>query len=106
MIPAMSRVASKLSAPVPPSLIPPLQPGDFLTRPEFERRYDATPGLKLAELIERIVYIPPPATHVGHARPHADLVGWPGSSSVSTPGVDAATSGPVPLARDTMPPPA
>ena len=26
--------------------IPPLEHGDRLTRAEFERRYDATPGLK------------------------------------------------------------
>lgn len=32
--------------------IAPLEPGDHLTRDEFERRFDATPGLKKAELIE------------------------------------------------------
>ena len=31
-------------------LIPPLQEGDRLTRDEFERRYDAMPHLKKAEL--------------------------------------------------------
>jgi hypothetical protein len=41
--------------------IPPLQRGDHLTRPEFERRYDATPNLKTAELIDGVVFIPPPA---------------------------------------------
>jgi len=48
----------------------PLEPGDHLTREEFERRYDATPGLKKAELIEGVVdwfalegtqYVPVPA---------------------------------------------
>ncbi len=32
--------------------IPPLEYGDRLTRAEFERRYDAMPALKQAELIE------------------------------------------------------
>jgi hypothetical protein len=33
--------------------IPPLEPGDRLTRDEFERRYEAMPQLKKAELIRR-----------------------------------------------------
>jgi hypothetical protein len=36
--------------------IPPLENGDRLTRAEFERRYDAMPNLKKAELIEGEVY--------------------------------------------------
>ena len=36
--------------------IPPLENGDRLTRDEFERRYDAMPNLKKAELIEGEVY--------------------------------------------------
>ena len=38
----------------------PLRNGDFLSRAEFERRYDAMPHLKKAELIEGMVYIPSP----------------------------------------------
>ncbi len=37
--------------------IPPLENGDRLNRYEFERRYNAMPNLKKAELIEGIVYI-------------------------------------------------
>ncbi len=37
---------------------PPLQAGDRLTREEFERRYQAHPEIKKAELIEGVVYIP------------------------------------------------
>jgi hypothetical protein len=40
--------------------IPPLRNGDRLSRAEFERRYDAMPHLKKAELIEGVVYIPSP----------------------------------------------
>ena len=38
--------------------IPPLEHGDRLTRYEFERRYNAMPNLKKAELIEGVVYMP------------------------------------------------
>lgn len=38
--------------------IPPLESGDRLTRHEFERRYEAMPHLKKAELIEGVVYVP------------------------------------------------
>jgi hypothetical protein len=39
---------------------PPLRAGDRLTGPEFERCYDGTPGLKKAELVEHVVYVPSP----------------------------------------------
>jgi len=39
------------------SRIPPLESGDRLTRHEFERRYNAMPDLKKAELIEGVVYV-------------------------------------------------
>jgi hypothetical protein len=38
----------------------PLQSGDRLSRPEFERRYAAAPHIKKAELIEGIVYVASP----------------------------------------------
>jgi len=40
--------------------IPPLENGDRLTRAEFERRYDAMPNLKKAELVKGIVYLGSP----------------------------------------------
>ncbi len=40
--------------------IPPLVHGERLSRAEFERRYDAMPHLKKAELIEGVVYMPSP----------------------------------------------
>jgi hypothetical protein len=49
--PAMStREATSRIPKAPP--IPPLQSGDRLTAEEFERRFDAMPGLKKAELID------------------------------------------------------
>jgi Uma2 family endonuclease len=46
----------------PAVLIPPLEAGDRLSRAEFERRYEAMPHLKKAELIEGVVYVPPPVS--------------------------------------------
>jgi hypothetical protein len=48
---------------------PPLQSGDRLTRPEFERRYAASPHIKKAELIEGIVYVASPLRHEQHGNP-------------------------------------
>ncbi len=56
--------------------IPPLENGDRLTRTEFERRYDAMPGLKKAELVEGEVYMPSPFRHGRHSHPHTRLVAW------------------------------
>ena len=60
-------VSTTRSEPAPPAAsidrngaIPPLENGDRLTREEFERRYDAMPHLKKAELIEGVVYVPSP----------------------------------------------
>jgi hypothetical protein len=56
-----------------------LQNGDRLSRAEFERRYDATPNLKRAELIEGVVYMPPPVSFDEHAGPHFDVIAWLGN---------------------------
>jgi hypothetical protein len=37
---------------------PGLEPGERLTRAEFERRHEAMPSTKKVELIEGVVYIP------------------------------------------------
>lgn len=47
--------AGAAPAPEPAAYVPPLEPGDQLTRAEFERRYHAMPHLKKAELIEGVV---------------------------------------------------
>jgi len=67
--------------------IPPLQNGDRLTVEEFERRYDAMPELKKAELINGVVYMPPPVTLDDHGGPHFDMIGWLGLYRMATPGV-------------------
>ncbi|MBV8887513.1 MAG: hypothetical protein JO235_26435 [Chroococcidiopsidaceae cyanobacterium CP_BM_RX_35] len=54
--------------------VPPLESGDRLTRPEFERRYNAMPHLKKAELIEGVIYVPAALGFRSHAQPHANLM--------------------------------
>jgi Uma2 family endonuclease len=66
--------------------LPPLESGDRLTRPEFERRYAATPHIKKAELIEGIVYVASPLRFTPHAEPHSRLVTWLGTYAAFTPG--------------------
>ena len=53
--------------------LPPLENGDRLTQAEFERRYNAMPHLKKAELIEGVVYVPSPVRHrqLGSSSPTA-----------------------------------
>lgn len=55
--------------------IPRLENGDRLAVPEFERRYEAMPGEKKAELIEGVVYLSSPVS-TGHADAQAMLTGW------------------------------
>ena len=68
--------------------IPPLQNGDRLSGDEFERRYDATPNLKKAELIDGIVYMPPPpVSDEYHGSPHFDVIVWLALYRAATLGV-------------------
>jgi len=69
---------------------PPLNSGDRLTRAQFERIYAAHPEIKKAELIEGVVYMPSPARHREHGRPHFHSISWLGSYSASTPGVEGS----------------
>ena len=57
--------------------VPPLVEGDRLTRDEFERRYDAMPGVKKAELIEGVVHMPSPSD--GTATPRRTSTSTTGS---------------------------
>jgi len=88
-----------------PSPIPELENGDRLSRAEFERRYDAMPGLKRAELIEGVVHMPSPVRHARHGRPHAHLSAWLGIYETATPGVEAGNNGSVRLDHDNEPQP-
>lgn len=65
----------------------PLENGARLTRAEFERRYEAMPHIKNAELIEGVVYMPSPV-RIEHSRKHGQIMLWIGSYQTATPGVD------------------
>jgi hypothetical protein len=63
----------------------PLENGDRLSRSEFERRYQAMPQVKKAELVEGVVYMAAALRIKSHGQPHGNLVGWlPGCSGQST----------------------
>jgi Uma2 family endonuclease len=89
----------------PPAAIPPLENGDRLTRAEFERRYDAMPDLKKAELIEGEVYVGSPVRLRQHGKPHVQLVTWIGNYTAGTPGVVAADNSSIRLDLDNEPQP-
>lgn len=57
--------------------VPPLENGDCLSRDEFERRYEAMPDLKKAELIDGVVYVGSPFAGP-HSECHAFILAWLG----------------------------
>lgn len=83
----------------------PLRAGDHLASAEFERRYEAMPGLKKAELIEGVVYLPSPVSTEDHAAPHFDLIGWLAIYKALTPGVQGGDNGTLRLDLDNVPQP-
>lgn len=91
--------------PLNPNQLPPLQSGDRLTRPEFERRYTAMPQIQKAELIEGTVYMASPLRFEPHAEPHGDLMGWLWSYKIATPGVRMGDNPTVRLDLDNEPQP-
>jgi hypothetical protein len=76
------------SSPAERENVPPLENGDRLTRSEFERRYEAMPRKRKAELIEGIVFISSPVRTRTHGRPHLILTGWLGQYIAKTPSLD------------------
>ncbi|AFY83148.1 Uma2 family endonuclease [Oscillatoria acuminata] len=78
-------IASRLN---PPQSLPPLENGDRLIRPQFERRYHAMPDIKKAELIEGVVYMASPLRFRSHAKPHGYLITVLGLYQSATPQVE------------------
>ncbi len=87
-------------APPSSSRLPPLEPGDRLTRPEFERRYEAMPQVKKAELIEGVVHMPSPVRYRSHGVPHRRMVAWASAYCDATPGVDGSDNSTVRMDMD------
>ena len=86
------------------TVIPPLTSGIRLSRAEFERRYEAMPQLKKAELIDGVVYVCWRVT-MEHGAAHANVMGVLGTYTAFTPGVDALDNVTVRLAGDNEPQP-
>lgn len=82
-----------------PTVAPPLESGDRLTRPEFERRYAAAPVTQ-AELIEGVVYVASPLRFQQHAEPHSRIHGWVGTYGAYTPGTQSGIAPTVRLDLD------
>ena len=101
---ALTTMAS-VSAHAPRNSVLPLENGDRLTRDEFERRYEAMPHLKKAELIEGVVYMPSPVRQPQHGEPHAHVIIWLGHYLVGTPGVTVGDNSTVRLDLDNEPQP-
>jgi Uma2 family endonuclease len=105
----MATATTRTEAPEPPAPasppIPPLENGDRLTRAEFERRYDAMPDLKKAELIEGIVYMASPVSATNHGKPHFNLIGWLNLYTMMTPGLDGYDNASTRMDLDNMPQP-
>ncbi|NJL44683.1 MAG: Uma2 family endonuclease [Leptolyngbyaceae cyanobacterium SM2_3_12] len=83
---------------------PPLESGDRLTRPEFERRYAAAAVTK-AELIEGVVYVASPLRFQQHAEPHSRIHGWIWTYQIMTPGLSLGIEPTVRLDLDNEPQP-
>jgi Uma2 family endonuclease len=85
--------------------IPLLENGDKLSLYEFERRYNAMPNLKKAELIEGIVYMPAALRFRSHGQPHGWILTWLGTYEVATSGVALGVEPTVRLDLDNEPQP-
>src|SRR4051794_32925709 len=84
---------------------PLLEPGDRLTRDEFERRYERMPYLKKAELVEATVFMPSPVRAQLHAVPHSYLGAWLGVYAAEPPGLKSFDNVTVRLDLDNEPQP-
>jgi Uma2 family endonuclease len=85
--------------------IPPLENGDRLNRYEFERRYNAMPNLRKAELIEGIVYMPAALRFKSHGQPHGWIMTWLGTYEAMTLGFALGVEPTVRLDIDNEPQP-
>jgi Uma2 family endonuclease len=88
-----------------PARVLPLENGDRLTRAEFERRYEAMPQLKKAELIEGVVYVGSPVSAENHGEQDSRLNWWLVSYLAFTRGVNVAANSTVRLDEDNEPQP-
>ncbi len=101
-----TRRAAKSAARGRVETVPPLlETGDRLTAREFLRRFDAMPGVKKAELINGVVYMPSPVRARQHGIPDSLLQLWLGTYSATTPGTLVAANATVRFDADNVPQP-
>ena len=92
------------TSPIPAPILP-LESGDHLSREEFERRYNAMPHLKKAELIGGVVYIPTPVRFQRHGAPHLQVSWWLGDYQLCSSGIRGAENATVRLSEEDEPQP-
>jgi Uma2 family endonuclease len=95
----------KIPSQKPPLTVPPLENGDRLTRYEFERRYNAMPSLRKAELIEGVVYVAAALRFRSHGEPHGNMIGWLWTYKIATSGVELGDNPTIRLDLDNAPQP-
>jgi len=83
----------------------PLEAGAVMTRVEFERRWEAQPSLKCAELIDGVVHMNAATRADAHGDPHGIIVTWMGTYVALTPGVQVLAEPSIRLDADNMPQP-
>jgi Uma2 family endonuclease len=71
--------------------MPELVRGDFLSRDEFLRRWEAMPHVKRAELIRGVVYMPSPLSRE-HGTADLHVATWLGVYHAATPGCEGMTN--------------
>jgi hypothetical protein len=84
--------------------VPLLEQGDFLSRDEFLRRWEAMPNLKRAELIRGVVYMPSPLSFE-HGDMDSQVGSWLGVYAASTPGCRPSTNATWLMTEDSSPQP-
>jgi Uma2 family endonuclease len=99
-------MATSLTWESPPSdAVPALEPGDHLTWPEFERRYEAMPEVKKAELIRGVVYMPSPVKFDRHSEQDNAINSWLHHYKAYTPGVRSGGNSTIRLDAENAPQP-
>lgn len=93
----MSTLITPAAGNLPRPKVPLLESGDHLTRDEFNRRWDAMPHLKRAELIDGVVYVGAALRHREHGQPHGLMMGWMATYCCETPGLEFGDSASVEL---------
>ncbi|HET6387663.1 MAG TPA: Uma2 family endonuclease [Armatimonadota bacterium] len=96
---------SALRTEAPSESVPLLENGDCLSREEFERRYEAMPRLKKAELLRGVVYMPSPVSLGYHGEPHSTLVWWIVTYKMATSGLRSGDNSTVRLGPEDEPQP-